>query len=76
MIPYQKLHALVRGLPLDRLDDVARLAWRGYAEGRLTDGQAQAIALAIEQRRGRAPWQRAKADSIAPPPRKRLPFIR
>jgi hypothetical protein len=51
----------------DRLDDVARLAWLGYAEGRLDDSEAQAVAIAVEQRRGRMPWQRAKAECMAPP---------
>jgi len=59
------------------LDDLARLAWRCYADGLLTDTEAQAIANAVEYRRGRPPWQRARAEGVAPPlPRKPGKFIR
>jgi hypothetical protein len=75
---YRKLLTLVHQVRADRLDDIARLAWLGYGEGDLTDNEAQAVAAAIERRRGRTPWERAGARSAEPEfmQRKTRPFIR
>lgn len=37
----------------NRLDELARLVWRGYGEGAISDGEAEELAALIEQRRSR-----------------------
>jgi hypothetical protein len=76
MIHYQTMLSLAARINREQLDNVARLTWRGFAEGALTDTEAQSIATTIEYRRGGLPWQRAGAGSMAPPAARRRPFIR
>ena len=64
---YQALLARAANAYAADLDDIARLTWACYADGLLSNTEAQAIAQALEYRRGRPPWQRARAESIAPP---------
>jgi hypothetical protein len=74
---YQTLLARAANANGSDLDDLGRLTWACYAEGLLSDTEAQAIANAIEYRRGRPPWQRARVEGVAPPlPRKPGAFIR
>jgi hypothetical protein len=73
-----RLHSAIRSTNL-RLDEIAAALWAAYGAGELSDAEAQALAAAIERRRGRTPWQRAGADSPMyrrQPPRKPGPFIR
>jgi hypothetical protein len=57
------LHSAIRSAANLRLDEVAAMLWATYGAGELSDLEAQALAEAVERRRGRTPWQRAGADS-------------
>jgi hypothetical protein len=73
------LHSAIRSAANLRLDEVTAMLWATYGAGELSDLEAQALAEAIERRRGRSPWQRAGADSPAyrrQPPHKPGPFVR